>query len=183
MGKIGALDVPRRLSLSCEEAWPRVRDEDEVFDVLQVMGWMPTRDGETWRDELDGLAAKGRALFLRVKSEELPNTNFSEGWTTRDHFTRIQSLFPQVEILTGGQEDSGINVEDETHSPESAALFLVQGWMPHIGPITVKELAERLGNGSLTGSSSVTAVGKPGPSAAWSFPSLLQKKNGVIAVS
>jgi ATP-dependent Lhr-like helicase len=50
-----------------------------------------------------------------------------------------------VEILIGGQEDSVINVEEETHSPESAALFLVQGWMPHIGPITVKELAERLG--------------------------------------
>ncbi|UCH90574.1 MAG: DEAD/DEAH box helicase, partial [Nitrospirota bacterium] len=143
-GKTGTLDVAA-IEAVCEEAWPRVRDEDEVFDVLQVMGWMPTRDGETWRDELDGLAAKGRALFLRVKSEELPNTNFSEGWTTRDHFTRIQSLFPQVEILTGGQEDSGINVEEETHSPESAALFLVQGWMPHIGPITVKELAERLG--------------------------------------
>ena len=143
-GKTGTLDVAA-IEAVCEEAWPTVRDEDEVFDVLQVMGWMPIGDGEAWRDELDSLAAKGRALFLRVKSEELPNTNCIEGWTTRDHFTRIQALFPQVEILTGRQEASVINVEEETHSPESAALFLVQGWMPHIGPITVKELAERLG--------------------------------------
>ena len=50
--------MPQRLRRFCEEAWPTVRDEDEVFDVLQVMGWMPTRDGEAWREELDGLVAK-----------------------------------------------------------------------------------------------------------------------------
>lgn len=143
-GKTGTLDVSA-IEAVCEEAWPRVRDEDELFDVLQVMGWMPSRDGESWRDEFDLLVAKGRALVLRVTAEESLGNNRIEGWTTRDHFARIQTLFPQVEILTGGQEASAINVEEETYSSESAALYLVQGWMPYIGPVTVKELAERLG--------------------------------------
>jgi ATP-dependent Lhr-like helicase len=50
-----------------------------------------------------------------------------------------------VEILTEPQDTSGINDEEETHSIESAVLYLVQGWMPYIGPVTVKELGARLG--------------------------------------
>ena len=143
-GKIGTLDA-EAIKTVLDEAWPTVRDEDEVLDVLQVMGWMPTRDGEAWCDELNGLAAKGRALFLRVRPEESPDNNCIEGWTTREHFPRIQAIFSQVEVLAGGQYAFVGHDEEETHSPESAALYLVQGWMPHIGPITVKELVERLG--------------------------------------
>jgi ATP-dependent Lhr-like helicase len=128
-----------------EEAWPRVRDEDELFDVLQVMVWMPKKDGESWRDELDGLVAKGRALVLRITSEESSNNNCIEGWITRDHFARVQTLFPQVEILAGEQDTRGRHDEEERHSSESVALYLVQGWMPYIGPVTVKALAGRLG--------------------------------------
>jgi ATP-dependent Lhr-like helicase len=143
-GKIGTLDVGAIESV-LEEAWPRVRDEDELFDVLQVMVWMPKKDGESWRDELDGLVAKGRALVLRITSEESSDNNCIEGWITRDHFARVQTLFPQVEILAGEQDTRGRHDEEERHSSESVALYLVQGWMPYIGPVTVKALAGRLG--------------------------------------
>ena len=142
-GNIGTLDVSA-IETVLEEAWPTVRDADEVFDVLQVLGWLPRRDGEAWREELDALVAKGRALFLRGRPEEYGETDSIEGWTTQEHVVRIKVLFAQVEILDGTPDACGKD-EDETHSPESAAHYLVQGWMPHIGPITVKELAERLG--------------------------------------
>jgi ATP-dependent Lhr-like helicase len=93
---------------------------------------------------LEALVAKGRALFLRGRPEEYGETDYIEGWTTQEHVARIKVLFAQVEILDGTPDACGKD-EDETHSPESAAHYLVQGWMPHIGPITVKELAERLG--------------------------------------
>ena len=144
-GKIGALDAAV-IEAVLEEAWPTVRDEDEVFDVLQVMGWMPTRDGEAWRDELDRLVGKGRVLVLRVKPDESSDTDVLEGWTTHEHVSKIQSLFPQVDIGAGGPDASAMNNnEDEIPTPESAALYVVQGWMPHIGPVTSKELSERLG--------------------------------------
>ena len=145
-GNIGTLDVVA-IETVCEEAWPTVRDENEVFDVLQVMGWLPARDGESWRAELDRLVAKGRVLVLRVKPDESRDSNGIEGWTTRDHFTRIQALFAQVDVLAGGQEAFVLNDEDEAPTPESAALSVVQGWMPHIGPVTAQELADRLGIG------------------------------------
>ena len=37
------------------------------------------------------------------------------------------------------------NNEGDIPTPDSAALYVVQGWMPHIGPVTSKELSERLG--------------------------------------
>jgi ATP-dependent Lhr-like helicase len=143
-GKIGTLD-PAAIEAVLEEAWPAVRDEDEVFDVLQVMGWMPARDGELWGAELNSLVAKSRVLALRVKSDESRDFTVIEGWTTRDHFSGIQTLFAQVDVLAGGQEASIRHDEDEAPTLESAALSVVQGWMPHIGPVTSQELADRLG--------------------------------------
>ena len=146
-GNMGTLDVSA-IETVLEEAWPIVRDADEVFDVLQVMGWMPEKDGKFWREELDALVAKGRALFLRVTPEEYPKTNFIEGWTTQEHFSRIQVLFTQIEILAGMQ-DACASDEEKAPSSETASLFVVQGWMPHIGPVTSQELANRLGVASL----------------------------------
>jgi len=144
-GNMGTLDAAA-IETVLEEAWPTVRDADEVFDVLQVMGWMPQKDGESWREELDALVAKGRALFLRASRDESLGQNTIEGWTTYDHVARIQALFPQVQIVEGTSDSSGRG-EDEIQSPESAAAYVVQGWMPHIGPVRSQELASRLGIG------------------------------------
>jgi len=143
-GKMGTLDAGA-IEAVLEEAWPRVRDEDELFDVLQVMGWMPAREGKPWQEELNILVTKGRVLVLRVKSQESQDTNFIEGWTTQEHFLPLQVLFTQVDLLSGVNDTSVIPDDEAAPTPESAALYLVQGWMPHIGPVTTKELAERLG--------------------------------------
>ncbi|MEX2492159.1 MAG: DEAD/DEAH box helicase [Nitrospirales bacterium] len=142
-GNMGTLDSSA-IETVLEEAWPTVRDDDEAFDVLQVMAWMPLRDGELWRNELDVLVAKGRALFLRVRPDESLDANSIEGWTTQEHVARLNVLFAQVEILDGIRDVCG-HEEDETHSRESAALSVAQGWMPHIGPVTAQEFAERVG--------------------------------------
>ena len=142
-GKTGTLDMTA-IEAVCEEAWPRVRDDDEVFDVLQVMGWLPTKEGKAWSEELGHLVGKNRALFLRVRSVESLKPELLEGWTTQEHVARIQALFSQVEILMGKQE-TDVGEEAEPPSPESSALSVIQGWMPHIGPTTVNELRDRLG--------------------------------------
>ena len=144
-GKVGTLDAAAIESV-LEEAWPTVRDEDEAFDVLQVMGWVTTCDGEAWREELNALVEKGRALFLHVRANDSQHTTSIEGWTTQEHFARIQTLFTQVDILAGRQE-APFNTTDEHArlTSEAAAQDVVQGWMPHIGPVTSQELAKRLG--------------------------------------
>ena len=89
---------------------------------------------------------KGRVLVLRVKPEDSSDTDILEGWTTHEHVSKIQSLCPQVDMCAGAPNASAMNTaEDEIPTPESAALYVVQGWMPFIGPVTSKELAGRLG--------------------------------------
>ena len=141
-GKIGTLNMAA-IQAVCEEVWPRVRDAAELFDVLQVMGWIPQAEGAMWDEELESLVAKGRALVLLGKNTASPDSFSIEGWTTRDHVPRIQALFSQIDILKG-VSDAG-TIMDDRPTPESSALTLVQGWMPHIGPITAKELSDRLG--------------------------------------
>ncbi len=142
-GEIGTLDVIA-IETVCEEAWPTVRDEDEAFDVLQVMGWVPKKDGISWSEELDALVAKGRALVLGIKLDEPLSSNTFEGWVTQEHLPKIQVLFPQPKVQAG-VPDTCVRPEEEVLTPEPAALFVVQGWMPHIGPVTAQELASRLG--------------------------------------
>ncbi len=142
-GKIGTLDAGV-IETVIQEVWPNVRDEDELFDVLQVMGWMPAKEGESWREEMDVLVGKGRALVLRVKAKKMSCTNLLEGWTTRDHLPRVQALFVEVEVLAGTCQSYALDNE-EVPTPEAAAQYILQGWMPHVGPVTVKELADRLG--------------------------------------
>ena len=142
-GKTGTLDIGA-IEAVCEEAWPTVRDSDELFDVLQVMGWVPAQEGHAWREELEVLVAKGRVLVVQVQAEAAGNVSVIEGWTTRDHLTAIQALFAEVNVLAGTSEAHALDSE-EASTRETAAQYIVQGWMPHIGPVTAKKLANRLG--------------------------------------
>ncbi|MEE9233424.1 MAG: DEAD/DEAH box helicase, partial [Nitrospirales bacterium] len=143
-GKIGTLDRAA-IEAVVEEAWPMVRDVDELFDVLQVVGWLPTSLGEPWHDYLDALVADGRVLVLRVQPEVSQAENFIEGWTTKEHFPRIQAVYPHAEVLNFQSAIPSFSSDGEWLTPETATQYIVQGWMPHLGPVTAYELAEGLG--------------------------------------
>jgi ATP-dependent Lhr-like helicase len=142
-GTIGTLDA-RAIEAVVHEAWPVVRDADELFDVLQVVGWLPSTMGEPWQEWCESLVTQGRVLVLRVSVQDDMGTSVVEGWTTREHLPRVQALFPQGDVVAGRQGVPSLVVEDEAVTPESAARDVVQGWMPHVGPVTVAELAARL---------------------------------------
>jgi len=143
-GSIGALD-DAAIEAVVEEAWPLVRDADELFDVLQVLGWLPSAIGEPWQEYCDMLVTHGRVLVFRVSVEGVSKTTAVEGWTTREHVPRVQALFAQAEVVAGRQSVSSLSLEEDGVTAESAARDVVQGWMPHIGPVTAGELAGRLG--------------------------------------
>nr|MBA3968141.1 DEAD/DEAH box helicase [Nitrospirales bacterium] len=142
-GNIGTLDGAA-IEAVVDEAWPLVRDADELFDVLQVLGWLPLVLGEPWQEYGDALLSHGRVVVLRVPLEGSSETKSVEGWTTREHLTRLQALFPQAHVIAGLQDSRSMSVEKEPVTAESAARVVVQGWMPHIGPVTAGELAGKL---------------------------------------
>ena len=60
---MGALDADA-IAAVCEEAWPRVRDADELQEVLHLLAWVPEDRATDWRTFLPDLLDSGRALVL-----------------------------------------------------------------------------------------------------------------------
>ncbi len=128
-----------------EEIWPTVRDDDELFDVLQVVGWVPEGLSKGWEEELASLVKNGRAIHVRNSGQDSNNPTTRVGWTTRDNLSKIQQIFPRVEGVDATLSPETLTENGEELTPETASHYIIQGWMPHLGPLTTRELADRLG--------------------------------------
>jgi ATP-dependent Lhr-like helicase len=113
-----------------EEAWPDVRDADELHDALQTLVLVPER--EEWRGWFHQLAAAQRAGVLDVNGRRF--------WTSAECAAAVEALHPNATWEIRPAEVS------DTQAPErSDAVFAtVSGWMQHIGPVTASALAESL---------------------------------------
>ena len=140
-----------------EEAWPDVRDADELHDVLHTLVAVPEEvskpvegstevptlnsptEGEfrvghptTWKDYFDVLAAHGRAGVGLVDGRRY--------WVAAERARSFQILFPSCRF-----ENELADVESGVASRDDALLTLVTGWMAHLGPATASEVGEMLG--------------------------------------
>jgi len=142
-GKVGTLDDAAIMTV-VEEAWPLVRDANELYDLLQAVCWLPASMGESWEEFLRSLQSQGRIIPV-CKLSEQPGDDLSKtGWTTREHVSKVHALFScdSHEPVEQALEMSAIDKELPT--AESAAFAIVQGWMPYLGPVTIHELTQRL---------------------------------------
>jgi ATP-dependent helicase Lhr and Lhr-like helicase len=140
----GAIEEIRR------EAWPDVRDAEELHDALQTLIALPEISGDdearevgsledtvqrsigswsTFFDELVRQGRAGRALLLDKAY-----------WVTAER----AKLF--AEIFLGAKFETAIaDVESIVPAKEDALLALVGGWTQHCGPFGVESLAGVLG--------------------------------------
>jgi len=155
--EVGALD-PAAIAQVQDEAWPDVRDADELHDVLHTLVMMPERSsqysalsnqemGEEWRRFFDTLQSQGRALVAEVST----GTHERKFWVATERLQIFQSLHP--EAVRDGEDTHSIpegipalhsSVQSEAIDPAEALLSAVRGWMQHIGPTTATEIAELL---------------------------------------
>ena len=63
---LGRLD-PAAITAVVEEAWPDLRNADELHDLLLDLGALPERDAGAWTGYLEELIAAGRAARLRQR--------------------------------------------------------------------------------------------------------------------
>lgn len=130
-GNVGALD-PAAIAEVIEEAWPVVRDADELHDALLTLIWVPCDQAPLWETYLPTLMQSGRAAVIEIPlafALSLGGRGEGEGvavrgWVATEHRAAVERMF------AGGDEA----VLDAT----------VLGWMESIGPTTAAELAERL---------------------------------------
>jgi ATP-dependent Lhr-like helicase len=129
--EVGKLD-PGAIAQVREEAWPDVRDADELHDVLHTLVALPEKHGAAWSFHFEGLVLEGRAGITSLDGRRY--------WVAAERSRSFAALFPGAHF-----EQKLADVETVPVSRDDALLTLVTGWMAHIGPTTASTLGETLG--------------------------------------
>jgi ATP-dependent helicase Lhr and Lhr-like helicase len=145
-----------------EEAWPDVRDADELHDVLHTLVALPgalTTEGKIPTLAAQNAARMGHPAMGGVKSswhaerwgyyfESLVTqgrvgvaaVNGLRYWVAAERARSFKVLFPSAQF-----EQTLVEVESADVSRDDALLTLVTGWISHIGPVTAAQLGAVLG--------------------------------------
>jgi ATP-dependent Lhr-like helicase len=156
--EVGRLDA-EAIAQVRQEAWPDIRDADELHDLLQTLVALPeahVAGGPTpaaydvtpsstpgWQTYFDRLAAAGRAGVAELPATTAGSIRF---WVAAEHADTFDLLYPEARWLqkpapvppAGGPE------RNPKLSHSDAVFAMVSGWMAHSGPVTAAPLAEKL---------------------------------------
>ena len=130
---LGRLD-PEAIAQVRSEAWPLVRDVDELHDVLLSAGVWPAAEGNAWQQYFESLISAGRATQLEGIGPML--------WVATERWPLVEAIWPNAQASPGITVPAGVRRD---WPPEEAILYLVRGRIECIGPTTAKLLAKDLG--------------------------------------
>jgi ATP-dependent helicase Lhr and Lhr-like helicase len=140
LSEIGRLD-PAAIAEVREEAWPDVRDADELHDVLQELVALPESSGAAgvatksiaiWAEHFATLVATRRAIRARCDARTY--------WLAAEKTETFAAIFPEARF-----ESPAPGIEPGQPSREEALCTCITGWLAHLGPVTTPGLAGFLG--------------------------------------
>lgn len=134
---LGALDLAA-IDAVREEAWPAVRDADEMHEALLGLGAVTqaeVRAHPDWADWLGQLARARRATCLQLDGGLAL-------WLAAERLGQWQALHPSAEFQPAIQAPAGFA---EPWTAEAALLELVRGRLGGFGPLPLARLAADLG--------------------------------------
>src|SRR5258706_4751149 len=149
--EVGKLD-PAAITQVREEAWPDVRDADELHDLLHTLIALPEVRSE-WSNEVRLEASpqhaesicKWRRSFDHLILEHRATLEWANGqiyWVAAERANTFSVLYKSH--VEAGASASPALEGVEPPSFADALLTTVTGWMAHIGPITASNLARTL---------------------------------------
>jgi ATP-dependent Lhr-like helicase len=170
--EVGALD-PAAIAQVQAEAWPDVRDADELHDALHTLVMvgsssqlpvLSSQDGSSqltafssqledsqvnskWSLFFERLQAERRAFIAEARTE----TGSRRFWVAAERADMFAALHAtdagEGARVTAGEAPAlrSAAVDGGRVDRSDALLTTVQGWMAHIGPTTASELGEVLG--------------------------------------
>ncbi len=122
---------PEAIHLVEEEAWPMVRNADELHDALLTLVSAPeTVEWVSWFEEL---RRERRAGIFRLGE--------SRFWVAAERRELVSKACPEGEFVTDLASVAGASVE----SAEEAATAIVRGWLDSTGPRRASFFVEKLG--------------------------------------
>jgi ATP-dependent Lhr-like helicase len=159
VSEIGRLD-PAAIAEVRSEAWPDVRDAEELHDVLQSLVLLPDlslptpagpaledasadsnrdyllssiRDSiAAWHERFDQLLREGRVGRAEVATRTY--------WVTAENAKTFRQIFPDARFA-----NPVADVEASVPQREDALRSLVSGWLAHSGPVYARTLSRVLG--------------------------------------
>ena len=148
LSEVGRLD-PAAIAEVCADAWPDVRDAEELHDALLGLValpthgiWPGTRVGRklqesvpAWNEYFELLAGERRAGRAWVGDRTY--------WVAAERVKAFEQIFSDARFETHLPD-----LESAPKSREEVVLDLATGWMLHSGPVTVTELGGVLGLGT-----------------------------------
>jgi ATP-dependent Lhr-like helicase len=154
---LGTLD-PEAIDRVRREAWPLVRDADELYDALMLIGMVSAEEGQSWGSHFDELVRAGRAVTatdaagrpFQIAIERWPLVLSSRpdiGLTRNIPQTVVRQAHHEREISVHPEPVEGPNsVGLASHYPqEEADLALVRGRLEVSGPIAAIALSRHTG--------------------------------------
>ena len=138
LSEIGQLD-PEAIDTVRRDAWPDVRDADDLHDVLQTLIVLPEAEADA--------ASPGWRLFFETLAADRRAARAVDGhrayWVSAERTRPFAAVKPHAALerelpIVPGRAGAA----DE--SVDAATAAVVHGWLTHIGPTTAGELAARL---------------------------------------
>jgi ATP-dependent Lhr-like helicase len=151
LSEIGRLD-PAAIASVRDDAWPDVRDAEELHDALHSLVALPIPANDAgqaanslqaklqesvpqWTSYFEQLAAERRAARAHY--------NGVTYWVTAERANAFREIFSAATFDASLPE-----LPSAATSREEALLAMVTGWMAHSGPISATQLASALGIGA-----------------------------------
>jgi ATP-dependent Lhr-like helicase len=129
---LGRLD-PDAIAAVRGEAWPQVRDADEMHEALTLLGFVTVAEVDAnsgWQERLQSLSKAQRA------------TRLGDVWTTAEQLPLWQALHPAASMQSPIAAPAEYAAQPWTR--EDALLELVRHRLGGLGPVTANTLAASL---------------------------------------
>jgi ATP-dependent Lhr-like helicase len=131
---LGQLD-PAAIAEVSSEAWPIIRDVEELHDTLLIVGALSADEAATWRGHFAQLVEQGRAASCQIDGG--PTL-----WIAAENWPVIRAGLPVARVVPLVSLPEPLNVEV---NPDDARKTLVRGRVEISGPTTDGRVASGLG--------------------------------------
>ncbi|MGC1183413.1 DEAD/DEAH box helicase [Legionella sp.] len=131
--ELGKLD-PKVIKEVRQQAWPDLRNSDELQDMLQTVIAFPAHNSDSavlWQSFLEELLAAGRAGTASIGTKLF--------WFAIEKANSFLAIYPQATL-----NQSLLTIETTPLDRENGILYLIRGWLYHLGPTTALALSQFL---------------------------------------
>jgi ATP-dependent Lhr-like helicase len=150
---LGKLDT-EAIDTVREQAWPTVRDADELHEALFVLGAATEAEVAGWAEFLPRLIADGRAALATLPPG--PSGAPLRRWVVPERLPLLSTIHGDIATEPPLRVPAAIQATEE---PDEAMLELVRARLDAVGPATASQIADAIGrSAAVRGSDVETAL-------------------------